>query len=66
MSSGGNPVKLEPTTGEPAEVGAGESEAESVDKLTVFDSDESDASIFSIRSVLHEGEEIDELSDASA
>jgi len=65
-SSGGNPVKLEPTTGEAAEVGLGESETESVDRFTVLDSDESDASIFGLRSVLHEVEEIDELSDASS
>jgi len=72
-SSGGNPVKLEPTTGEPAEVDLGESEAESVDRLTVLDSDESEASIFGLRSVLHEVEhhrkhvlQIDELSEASS
>jgi len=65
-SSGGNPDKLEPTTGEPAEVGLGESEAESVGGFTVLDSDESGASIFGLRSVLHEVEEIDELSDVSS
>jgi len=65
-SAGGNPVKLEPTTVEPVGVCPGESEAESVDRFTVLASDESDASIFGLRSVLHEVEEIDELSEASS
>ena len=65
-SAEGNPVKPEPTTGELAEVGLGELDAESADRFTGLDSDESDASIFGLRSVLHEVEEFDELSEASS
>ena len=45
LNSGGNLIKLEPTTEEPVELRPGESEAESVDKFTSLDSDESVASI---------------------
>jgi len=65
-SAGGNPVKLEPTVAEPVEELPGNTDAESVDAFTVIDSDESDASIFGLRSALHEVEEIDELSEASS
>jgi len=65
-SSGGNPVKLEPTAGEQAISLPVNSDAESVDAFTVLASDESDASIFGLRSTLHEVEEIDELSDSSS
>jgi hypothetical protein len=64
-SSGGNPVKLEPGAVFP-------DHKEELDELsdasefTVLDSDESGASIFGLRSAIHEVEEGDELSDASS
>ena len=51
-STGGNPVKHEP-----AVEAEGQSDAESADRFTVLDSDDSAASIFGLRSALHEIEE---------
>ncbi len=55
-SPGGNPVKLEPVA----------ADSDGVEEFTVLDSDESGASIFGLRSVLHKVEEDDELSDSSS
>ena len=65
-SSGGNPVKLEPVS-EGETVGPA-SDVESSDSVpyTVLDSDHSDASIFGLRSMLHDVDECDELSEGSS
>ncbi len=65
-SSGDNAQALIPAKPEPTSEEPGESEVESVDNFTVLASDESDASIFGLRSILHEVEEVDALSDASS
>ena len=65
-SSGGNPVKLEHSTDEVTDVVAGQSNAESVDRFTILDSDESDASIFGLRSALHDIDDCEELSESSS
>ncbi len=63
-SSGGNPVKLEPVVLDSD--GADEDGAGYDSEFTVLASDESGASIFGLRSALHEVEEDDELSDSSS
>jgi hypothetical protein len=62
--SGGNPVKREPVA-----VDSDGADGDGVgydSEFTVLDSDESGASIFGLRSAIHEVEEGDELSDASS
>jgi len=63
-SSGGNPVKLEPIAKEQAEVRP--DGVRRIDEFTVLDSDESDASIFGLSSVLYDVEVNDELTDVSS
>ena len=60
-SAGGNPAKHKPAAEEESH-----SDAELTDGFTVLDSDDSAASIFGLRSALHEIEDCDELSDQSS
>jgi len=63
-SSGGNPVKFESIKEEQDE--AHPDEVREIDEFTVLDSDESDASIFGLSSVLFDVEMHDELSEVSS
>jgi hypothetical protein len=74
LSSGGNPVKLEPGKHRSVraideldkdEAGQESDESSSQPPFTVLDS-ESDTSVFGLRSMLHEVEDEDELSDSSS
>ena len=63
-STGGNPVNLEPVV---LDSDAADEDSAGYDSgFTVLSSDESGASIFGLRSALHEVEEDDELSDSSS
>jgi len=63
-SAGGNPVKLESIKEEQDR--AHPDKVKEIDEFTVLDSDESDASIFGLSSLLFDAETHDELSDASS
>jgi len=63
-STGGNPVNLEPVV---LNLDGADGDGAGYDsEFTVLSSDESGASIFGLRSALHEVEEDDELSDSSS